>query len=99
VFSIAHPSGLAIATAGQGPQSDQVPDVAEQSASGNRPVPAAGRSIRGDVVRSKDGPEGDMTMQNRSMLDSAPLDALLLLVLALAILAAGLALLAYAIFF
>jgi hypothetical protein len=38
-------------------------------------------------------------MQNRSMLDSAPLDALLLLVLALAILAAGLALLAYVIFF
>jgi hypothetical protein len=38
-------------------------------------------------------------MQNRSMLDSAPLDALLFLVLALAILAAGLALLAYAIFF
>jgi hypothetical protein len=33
------------------------------------------------------------------MLDGAPLDALLLLVLALAILAAGLALLAYAIFF
>jgi hypothetical protein len=38
-------------------------------------------------------------MHNRSMLDSAPLDALLLLVLALAILAAGLALLAYVIFF
>jgi hypothetical protein len=38
-------------------------------------------------------------MHNRSMLDSAPLDALLLLVLALGILAAGLALLAYVIFF
>jgi hypothetical protein len=49
-------------------------------------------------VRSKDGPEGDMTMHNRS-LDSAPLDALVLFVLALAILAAGLALLAYIIIF
>jgi hypothetical protein len=38
-------------------------------------------------------------MHNRSMHDSAPLDALLLLVLALAILVAGLALLAYVIFF
>jgi hypothetical protein len=38
-------------------------------------------------------------MHNRSIHDSAPLDALLLLVLALAILAAGLALLAYVIFF
>jgi hypothetical protein len=38
-------------------------------------------------------------MHNRSTPDNAPLDALLLLVLALAILAAGLALLAYAIFF
>ena len=75
------------------------PEVAEQSASGKPPVPAAGRSIRGDVVRSKDGPEGDLTMHNRSMPDNAPLDALLLLVLALAILAAGLALLAYAIVF
>jgi hypothetical protein len=49
-------------------------------------------------VRSKDGPEGDMTMHNWS-LDSAPLDALALFVLALAILAAGLALLAYVIVF
>ena len=49
-------------------------------------------------MRSKDGSEGKMTMHNRS-LDSAPLDALVLSVLALAIFAAGLALLAYINFF